>query len=57
MNKKLLALIVCPLTKDKLEYDKDNNELISKKAKLAYKIKDGIPILLPEEARKIKLSN
>ena len=53
MNKKILKIIVCPLSKEKLEYDKDNNELISKKAKLAYKIEDGIPILLPEEARKI----
>jgi uncharacterized protein YbaR (Trm112 family) len=53
MEKKILDLIVCPLSKDKLVYDKKNNELISNKAKLAYKIKDGIPILLPEEARKI----
>ena len=53
MEKKLLNLIVCPVSKEKLKYDKKNNELISKKAKLAYKIKDGIPILLPEEARKI----
>ena len=53
MEKKILDLIVCPVSKDKLEYDKKNNELISKKSKLAYKIKDGIPILLPEEARKL----
>ena len=53
MEKKLLDLIVCPVSKEKLKYDKKNNELISKKAKLAYKIIDGIPILLPEEARKI----
>ena len=53
MDKKILKIIVCPVTKEKLEYDKKNNELISKKAKLAYKIKEGIPILLPEEARKI----
>jgi len=53
MEKKVLDLIVCPVSKEKLYYDKKNNELISKKSKLAYKIKDGIPILLPEEARKI----
>lgn len=53
MDKKILKIIVCPVTKEKLEYDEKNNELISKKAKLAYKIKEGIPILLPEEARKI----
>ena len=53
MDKKIFKLIVCPITKEKLYYDEKNKELISKKAKLAYKIKDGIPILLPEEARKI----
>ena len=49
----LLKILICPKTGSKLLFDKENNELISKKAKLAYKIKDGIPILLPEEARKI----
>ena len=53
MEKEFLKIIVCPVSKGELKYDKKNNELISKKAKLAYKIKDGIPILLPEEARKI----
>ena len=53
MEKKILDLIVCPISKEKLYHDKKNNELISKKAILAYKIKNGIPILLPEEARKI----
>ena len=53
MEKKFLDLIVCPVSKERLQYDKKNNELISKKAKLAYKVKNGIPILLPEEARKI----
>ena len=53
MEKKLLNIIVCPVSKEKLQYDKKNNELISKKAKLVYKIKNGIPILLPEEARRI----
>lgn len=53
----ILKIIVCPLTKEKLLYDKKNNELISKKAQLAYPIKDGIPILLLEEARKVKIIN
>ena len=53
MDKKLLDIIVCPISKEKMSYDKKSNELISKKAKLAYKIRNGIPILLPEEARKI----
>ena len=53
MEKNLLDLIVCPVSKEKLQYDKKNNELISKKARLSYKIKNGIPIVLPEEARKI----
>ena len=53
MDKKLLEIIVCPVSKEKLLFDKKRNELISKKAKLAYKIKSGIPVLIPEEARKI----
>ena len=54
MDKDLLELIVCPVTKEKLVYDKKNNELISKGARLAYSIKNGIPIMLVSEARKIK---
>ena len=50
----ILDVVVCPVTKQKLVFDKKKNELISRKAKLAYPIKDGIPILLPDEARKIK---
>ena len=53
MEKKILDIIVCPVSKEKLQYDKKNNQLISKKAKLAYKVKNGIPVLLPEEAKKI----
>ncbi len=53
IDEKLLDVLVCPLTKDKLILDKENNELISKAAGLAYPIKDGIPIMLPDEARKI----
>ena len=49
MDQNILKILVCPITKEKLTLDKKKNELISKKAKLAYKIKEGIPILLPEE--------
>lgn len=51
ISPKLLDLLVCPLTKGPLEYDKENQELISKKAKLAYPIRDGVPIMLVDEAR------
>ena len=54
MDNELLQILVCPVTKGPLVYDKDNNELISKSAKLAYPIKDDIPILLEDEARKLK---
>lgn len=50
----MLELLVCPLTKMTLHYDKETNELISEKAKLAYPIKNGIPIMLPSEARIIE---
>jgi uncharacterized protein YbaR (Trm112 family) len=50
---KLLEILVCPVTKGQLEFDADRQELISRSAKLAYPIRDGIPIMLPEEARKI----
>ena len=53
IDPKLLEILVCPLTKDSLVWDSEKNELISKKAGLAYPVKDGIPIVLPEEARKI----
>ena len=53
MEKKILNIIVCPVSKEKLRYDKKNNELISEKSKLVYKIKNGIGKVLPEEARKI----
>ena len=54
MDKNLLKILVCPVTKGALIYKKDQNELISKSAKLAYPIKDGIPILLESEARVLK---
>jgi uncharacterized protein len=53
VDPKLLEILVCPMTKGPLEYDAAKQELISRKAKLAYPIRDGIPIMLPEEARKI----
>lgn len=54
LDPKLLELLVCPLTKGRLEYDADAQELISRAAKLAYPIRDGIPILLAEAAREIE---
>jgi len=51
MDTKLLEMLVCPVTKGSLEYDKDNNELICKAAKLAYPIRDGIPVMLEDQAR------
>jgi len=51
IDPKLLELLVCPLTKGPLDYDAAAQELISRQAKLAYPIRDGIPIMLPEEAR------
>lgn len=50
---KLLEILVCPLTKSRLEYDASAQELISRAAGLAYPIRDGIPVMLPEEARKL----
>ena len=51
IDPKLLEILVCPLTKGPLVYDADNQELISKQAGLAYPIRDGIPIMLVDEAR------
>ena len=53
IDPKLLEILVCPLTKSTLEYDADKQELVSRAAKLAYPIRDGIPIMLPEVARRI----
>lgn len=53
MNKKLLDILVCPVTKGPLIYDKKNKELLSKSARLAYPIIDGIPDLLEEDAREL----
>ena len=51
VDPRLLEILVCPVTKTPLEYDRAHNELISRAARLAYPIRDGIPIMLPEEAR------
>ena len=51
ISPKLLEILVCPLTKESLDYDAERQELVSRGARLAYPIRDGIPIMLPEEAR------
>ncbi len=53
MDAKLLEILVCPVTKGPLIYDKSKQELISRSARLAYPIRDGIPVMLEEEARKL----
>ena len=53
VDRKLLEILVCPLTKTTLEYDAKRRELVSRAAKLAFPIRDGIPILLEEEARQL----
>ncbi|MBL0319570.1 MAG: Trm112 family protein [Alphaproteobacteria bacterium] len=53
-DRSLLQILVCPLTKEPLFYDEAQQELISKKAALAYPIRDGIPVMLIDEARKIE---
>ncbi len=51
VDRRLLEILVCPVTKTSLTYDAARQELVSEAAKLAYPIRDGIPIMLPEEAR------
>jgi len=53
VDPRLLEILVCPLTKGPLVYDREHNELVSAKAGLAYPIRDGIPIMLADEARAI----
>nr|WP_294841128.1 Trm112 family protein [uncultured Methylotenera sp.] len=53
MDAKLLQILVCPVTKGPLVYNKATNELISKSARLAYPVRDGIPVMLEDEARKL----
>jgi uncharacterized protein YbaR (Trm112 family) len=56
MDSRLLDLLVCPVTKGPLEYDRERQELISRSAGLAYPIRDGIPVMLEAEARKLDAS-
>ena len=53
VDPRLLEVLVCPVTRGRLTWNRETNELISKGAKLAYPIRDGVPIMLPEEARQI----
>lgn len=53
-DRKMLEILVCPLTKGPLEYDSEKGELISRQAGLAYPIRDGLPIMLPDEARPLE---
>lgn len=54
IDPKLLELLVCPLTKQPLRYDAERQELISETVQLAFPIRDGIPIMLPSEARSLE---
>ena len=51
MDTKLLELLVCPVTKGSLEFDREKQELVSKSARLAYPVRDGLPVMLETEAR------
>jgi hypothetical protein len=53
VDPRLLEILVCPVTRGPLTYDRAKAELISKSARLAYPIRDGVPIMLPEEAREL----
>ena len=53
MDPRLLELLVCPVTKGPLDYDRDRQELVSRSARLAYPIRDGIPVMLEDEAREL----
>ena len=54
VDPRLLEILVCPVTRATLSYDAERQELISRAAKLAYPIRDGVPIMLPEEARPLE---
>ena len=54
VDPRLLEILVCPVTRGPLEYDRAKGELVSRGAKLAYPIRDGVPIMLPEEARELQ---
>ena len=53
VDPRLLEILVCPVTRGALEYDRAKAELVSRSARLAYPIRDGVPIMLPEEAREL----
>ena len=53
VDPRLLEVLVCPVTRGPLTYDREKAELVSKGARLAYPIRDGVPIMLPEEAREL----
>lgn len=53
IDPKLLEILVCPVTKGSLSYDREANELVSRSARLAYPVRDGFPVLLEEEAREL----
>jgi uncharacterized protein YbaR (Trm112 family) len=54
IDPRLLEILVCPVSRAPLEYDRERQELISRSARLAYPIRDGVPIMLPEEARSLE---
>jgi uncharacterized protein YbaR (Trm112 family) len=54
IDRELLDILLCPLTLGPLRYDSETDELISEKAGLAYPVREGIPVMLPEEARKLE---
>ncbi|HKT55076.1 MAG TPA: Trm112 family protein [Caulobacteraceae bacterium] len=54
LDPRLLEVLVCPVTKGPLEYDRNARELISRSAKLAYPVRNGVPVMLPEEARALE---
>lgn len=54
VDPKLLEILVCPLTKEPLRYNRENGELISDRARLAFPVRDGIPVMLVEEARELE---
>jgi len=54
VDPKLVEILVCPVTKGPLVYDKERQELISKAARLAYPVRDGIPVMLEDEARRLE---
>lgn len=55
MDKELLAMLVCPQSQAPLEYDRDNNELVCRQSGLAYPVRDGIPVMLVNEARQLSV--